>query len=216
MGVTQEGLQLLLDGEVGGGRIYYEKHCQRPVLPDPENTVSGITIGIGYDLGQHTEDAFLADWEAFLFDKQKIKALSRVCGLKGKAAAFALPHIQKLTISWTEAFNQFRNVTVPKYEKMAMDAFPGLDAAPQPVKEALLSLVFNRGTSMSGDRRSEMREIRYMVEAGNWNGIAEQLRAMKRLWPNTRGLRNRREAEAKYIEDGLSAGDDTADSGSKA
>jgi GH24 family phage-related lysozyme (muramidase) len=72
----------------------------------------------------------------------------------------------------------------------------------------LVSLVYNRGTAMAdsprkpGDRK-EMREIRDAVAAGRLASIPAALRAMKRLWPEGSGLRDRREREAKLFEEGL-------------
>ncbi len=54
---------------------------------------------------------------------------------------------------------------------------------------------------MAGDRRREIRAIvEAYVGAPDLHRIAGQVRAMARLWPNTRGLRRRREAEAALIE----------------
>ena len=52
------------------------------------------------------------------------------------------------------------------------------------------------------DRRREMRAIRNAVARGDLQEIADQLRAMKRLWigKNLAGLIARREAEAKLVE----------------
>jgi len=75
---------------------------------------------------------------------------------------------------------------------------------------ALVSLVFNRGTDLDGDRRIEMRQIRSAIDTGNpgpllLQRIAAELRKMKRLWhnnPDSDGdLVDRREAEAKLVED---------------
>jgi len=54
---------------------------------------------------------------------------------------------------------------------------------------------------MTGDRRKEMRNIRDLVTAGDLDTIAEQTRAMKRLWDNSvlPGLHTRRNKEAEII-----------------
>ncbi len=80
--------------------------------------------------------------------------------------------------------------------------FPGIAELPPDAQGALVSLVFNRGTSMEGDRRAEMRAIRDAVPSSDLQEIADQLRSMKRLWINKGldGLLRRREEEAKLIE----------------
>ncbi|MCY7386445.1 MAG: hypothetical protein LH628_28555, partial [Microcoleus sp. CAN_BIN18] len=68
----------------------------------------------------------------------------------------------------------------------------------------LVSLVFNRGTSMQGNRRLEMRVVRDLVTKKNVNKIAEQIRKMKRIWLGTsieKGMNRRRDAEADLIEE---------------
>jgi GH24 family phage-related lysozyme (muramidase) len=67
---------------------------------------------------------------------------------------------------------------------------------------ALVSLVFNRGNSLVGERRSEMRAIRDAVARSDHREIARQLRAMVRLWRGTdieRGMTRRRNAEAALV-----------------
>jgi GH24 family phage-related lysozyme (muramidase) len=68
---------------------------------------------------------------------------------------------------------------------------------------ALVSLVFNRGSSLSGERRKEMAEIQLLLGGKKYSEIPKQLRAMTRLWPNSKGLRRRREEEAELFEGGL-------------
>jgi hypothetical protein len=75
----------------------------------------------------------------------------------------------------------------------------------------LVSLVYNRGTSMIDSRnspgnRKEMRDIQAAVAAGRFAEVPAALRSMKRLWPNLKGLRDRREHEALLFEQGLAEG----------
>ena len=85
-----------------------------------------------------------------------------------------------------------------------MDAFPGV------VQGALLSLVFNRGTSLEGGRREEMRKIRDLLASNASQSqileeIATQLRKMKSLWigKGLDGLVIRREKEARWVESAI-------------
>lgn len=71
---------------------------------------------------------------------------------------------------------------------------------PPDAQGALLSLVFNRGSSLSGSTRKEMKNIQAYVESKNLQKIADEIRSMKRLWSNLNGLLERREVEASLVE----------------
>jgi GH24 family phage-related lysozyme (muramidase) len=162
---------------------------------------SGITIGFGYDLGYVTNDQFLADWKACLADAD-CQALSAVIGFKGPDAETRAGSVSKIQISNDQAQRVFLERSVPSYQAQTLKAFPGVDKLPPDAQGALVSLVYNRGTAMKGDRRTEMRAIRDAVPKGDLREIAKQLRSMKRLWANTGqgGLVKRREAEAQLVE----------------
>jgi hypothetical protein len=200
--LTSEGLQLILDWEVGGGQKYYDKFCTRPVVPGGRDTVSGITIGIGWDVGAHGHGDLSEQWGEFLAPGDLAKLMT-VVGCHGDAAKKFLPAMSSICVPWSMALAQFQKYTVPAYVKMTGTAFPGVETAPVCVLEALVSLVFNRGDSVSGTRRVEMANIRGEVAKGKWSAIPAELRAMKRLWPDTKNLCERREAEAVHIEKGL-------------
>jgi GH24 family phage-related lysozyme (muramidase) len=61
-------------------------------------------------------------------------------------------------------------------------------------------LVFNRGYSLTGDSRREMKNIQNFIDPQNLSKIANEIRSMKRLWPNVKGLIARRETEALLVE----------------
>lgn len=204
MNLTPEGLKLLLDGEVGGGETYYNKHCLHPIVPAAGKTLSGITIGIGFDLGQQSVSSFRMAWQDHTQVKDRI-LLEPACGLRGARAVGYLPKVKTIVILWDAALAQFLQYSVPRYWELAAGTFKGIESAPQSVQEAVLSLVFNRGVLMDGDRRREMRDITLMVETGKWSLIPDRIRSMKRLWPGVGGLLTRREAEARHIELGLKA-----------
>ena len=62
-------------------------------------------------------------------------------------------------------------------------------------------MVYNRGTSLEGDRRIEMKAIVPLVAAKDYDGIAFQIDKSKRLWDN--GLVQRRENEAAMVKGSL-------------
>ena len=162
---------------------------------------SGITIGIGYDLGYESAGDFEKDWQAILSDGD-FTTLSQVVGLKGTDAQAKAPGLKTIKIKSADAKQVFLERSVPKYQAQTQQAFPGVDALPADAQGALFSLVYNRGTSMNGDSRKEMRAIRDAVPNGDLQEIANQLRAMKRLWVNKGldGLLKRRDAEADLVE----------------
>jgi hypothetical protein len=188
-----------LEFEIGGGKQYYEKFLERPTWPEG---ASGVTIGIGYDLGYNSVEVFNKDWQK-LGDVEQ-KRLSDCCGLKEDAAKQRLASVRDIMISWELAWEVFNVVTVPKFYNFTKEAFPGFDELPADVQGGLVSLVFNRGTSMQGSRRLEMRVVRDLVTKKNVSKIAEQIRKMKRIWLGTtieEGMNRRRDAEADLIEE---------------
>ena len=83
-----------------------------------------------------------------------------------------------------------------------MDAYPGV------VQGALLSLVFNRGTSLQGGRREEMRKIRELLATGSTKEqtleeIATQFRKILWIGKGLDGLVIRREREARWVESAI-------------
>lgn len=162
---------------------------------------SGITIGIGYDLGYVKPSEFQQDWGTVLAPSDA-QTLTSVVGLKGVSAQQKAASLKMIRIKEDDAERVFLERSVPVYQKQAQQAFPGIDALPADAQGALVSLVYNRGTSMQGDSRREMRAIRDAVPRGDLKEIADQLRSMKRLWvgKNMDGLLKRRDAEADLVE----------------
>jgi len=162
---------------------------------------SGVTIGFGYDLGYVNAAQFQSDWGDSLA-ADVMTRLKTAIGLKGIPAKNKAATLGDVRIDRDVALVVFTNKTVPAYEAQTRAAFPGFDALPTDAQGALVSLVFNRGASMTGDRRSEMRAIRDAVPRGDLQEIADQLRAMKRLWKGQGldGLLRRRDAEADMVE----------------
>ena len=162
---------------------------------------SGITIGIGYDLGYESAGDFQNDWQPRL-SVGDFTTLSQVVGLKGTQAQAKAPTLKTIKIKSSDAEQVFLERSVPKYQALTQQAFPGVDDLPADAQGALFSLVYNRGTSMDGDSRKEMRAIRDAVPNGDLQEIADQLRAMKRLWEGKGldGLLKRRDAEADLVE----------------
>lgn len=165
---------------------------------------SGITIGYGYDLGQVKAERFVADWGDVLPAAQ-LERLRAVIGLAGEKAKAVAPDLTDIAIGRDVSLKVFLTRTIPEYQKQSEAAFPGLDKLPADAQGALVSLVYNRGPKMDGDRRKEMRAIRDAVAKGDLKEIAAQLRSMKRLWEGQGlpGLLKRRDAEAALVESSI-------------
>lgn len=181
---------------------------------------SGVTLGVGYDLGFYKESKFRADWAGILSENE-LDRLSHAIGLTGGAARSYCSRLTDIKVPRDGAVRVFQNITLPDFAERAAKAFPGAEKLPDDAQGALVSLVFNRGTAMDGDRRKEMKAIREAIqnskadpgetEAQRVNNllrfIAGQFRAMKRIWQGQGldGLLTRRENEAKLVESAVTA-----------
>jgi GH24 family phage-related lysozyme (muramidase) len=161
---------------------------------------SGVTIGYGYDLGYVTADQFRSDWGDHLSADVMNKLIPAV-GLKGTSAKNKAAQLAGVTVDKDSSMAVFRDKTIPSYEAQTAKAFPRLEQLPSDARGALVSLVYNRGAKMDGERRTEMRAIRDAVARGDLKEIAHQLRVMKRLWvgKGLDGLLTRRDAEADLV-----------------
>ena len=196
---SSKTLKLLYDYEVGGGKKYYEKYLSKFTWP---GGASGPTIAIGVDCAYYTE-AELAEIFHFLPKDQilLIKKASGKTGSSGKEYTKVLRSAD-ITVDWDKAQEIFISLTWPKFTKLAEKTFPGLSDLHPDAYGAIVSLVFNRGASLKGDSRLEMRNLRVLIPKKDYKRIAEEIRKMKRLWVGKKldGLLERRDAEAKLIE----------------
>jgi transposase len=160
---------------------------------------SGIALGFGYDLGFVSKESFETDWKNHLLPAQ-IARLSEAIGVTGTSAQALAPRFGDIIVTREAAVDVFERGTLPQYVARTAAAFPGFDKLPLDAQGALVSLVFNRGTGLEGDRKKEMRTIRDLVPSGDLAAIAREIRAMKRLWPSLPLLVARREAEAALLE----------------
>jgi GH24 family phage-related lysozyme (muramidase) len=167
---------------------------------------SGVTLGHGYDLGAGTESKseMVDDWKQWLSGAE-LDRLGNAIGKTGDDAKALCPSFRDINISVEAADEVFFRVTVPKYYQKTVSAFPNVEKLPGQAQGALLSLVFNRGTSMKGDRREDMRQIRELLAGDppyDLKAIAKELRDMKKLWAGKGldGLIARREREARLVE----------------
>ena len=206
--LNKKSLDLILEFEVGGGENYYNKFLKNPAWPGEQ---SGVTIGVGYDLGYVNKAEFSEDWKDL--PKETFDRLYKVVGIKGYNAKNLIRGLKDISIPWDLALKVFNNKTVTKFYNLTRQTFPNFDNLPEDAKGGLVSLVFNRGAALEGDRRREMKLIRdgmKLVSTFDQKAltfIANQIRNMKRIWIGgsiEKGMSRRRDAEAKIIEESLS------------
>ena len=195
MKLSDAGLELLLEHEVGGGKAYFDKYLATPTWPGFE---SGITIGIGYDLGYATEAAFKGHWSAL--DEEIVERLQKSLGVKGLNARPFVSAFKDIKIEWDLALEVFTTYTCAQHTLNMLRFAPAAVDLPPDAQAALFSLIFNRGTSTKGERRVEMAQIAQVISAGQPEKVPFLIRQMKRLWPQGSGLVRRREDEAKLWE----------------
>lgn len=205
--LNKKSINLILEFEVGGGENYYNKFLKNPVWPGEQ---SGVTIGVGYDVGYVNKTEFSNDWKEL--PQKDFDRLYRVVGVKGYQAKELARRLKDIVIPWELGLKVFMNKTVKKFYDLTKNTFPNFDKLPDDAKGGLVSLVFNRGAALEGERRREMKAIRDIMLKSNHfdektlSQIADQIRKMKRIWIGgsiEKGMNRRRDAEAKMVEEAL-------------
>jgi hypothetical protein len=199
--ISKKAIDLIIQHEIGG-RAYYEKALQKPTYPGGE---SGITIGLGYDLGYNTEKQFMEDWSNKI-NLNFINALRPVIGLKGEKARVMLKgEILQVRVPYVAAYEVFVQKSIPRYFNMTKAIYPALETLNEDTQGALVSMVFNRGNKIEGESRKEMKAIVQLVANKDYEGIAEEIERSKRLWEGKGldGLVKRRESEADMVRDSM-------------
>jgi len=194
MNLSRKGLDFIIAQEATS-EAYYSRREARPNWPGES---SGVTIGIGYDLGYNTLAQFNRDWDKQIFPRN-LERLGRYCGVTGEAANQACVGLHDIVIPWDAACQVFEEQTVPRFYLQMLRIYPQAESLPPDAASALLSLVFNRGTKLTGERRTEMMGIRNALADGKLSEIPKLFRDQTRLWPETKGLRDRRVAEAQLF-----------------
>lgn len=203
--ISKHAVDLIIGFEVSSPSLYHQRY-ESPVVPGGQ---SGVTIGVGYDLGYVTSSMCRDDWSSYLTPGQ-VAALSGVCGKTKAQARTARASVKTIVIPWGKADPQFRTRVLPRYISMTLARVPNAAALSDDSLGALVSLIYNRGASFrkQGDRYREMRAIYAHMTAQDFDKIPTEIRSMKRLWQNDpmlAGLVTRRELEARLFQDGLAA-----------
>jgi len=191
------GVTFIARLEIGSPKLYRDKYRH----PEWPGEASGITIGIGYDLRFCTREQFEADWAGV-----PAAAVSRLAPAFRTAGNTALcSSLADLDFPLGLAMKVFINRTLPEFLGKTRSIYPQVDRLSPARRTALVSLVYNRGTDLDGDRRREMRAIRDRLAAGDFDSVATEIDAMERLWPPQSGLVKRRHDEARLWRAGFAA-----------
>ena len=202
---------LLAAEEQSGGDIAALRKRYNP-LPHWPKGGSGLTIGMGYDLDHQNDKLLEKDWGKVLTPEEiaLLKDYTPSIDLKGKkkpkkkaANKAAVVATKDVVISYEEAVKVYEDTVLPRYQKMAEGAFPGLQNLDPYTQGAIVSMVYNRGDAYkSGVRRKHFMEIREAVFKHDTLAIAAVLQKMKAEHTKKstkKGLRARRDREANEI-----------------
>jgi hypothetical protein len=200
--VSKDAIALIIAGEISSP-AYYASRLTHPVWP---HGASGVTIGIGYDIGTVKPVQFHQDWAGEL-GGHDIEALTEACGVRGQAAEALVGGLHGITVGYDHANRVFTLHSLPHFTAHTQQTLPNSDRLSPDCLGALVSLAYNRGPAFKapGDRYREVRNIHDHMQAAAFDKIPAELRAMKHLWPghDQRGLVLRREAEAVLFARGL-------------
>jgi GH24 family phage-related lysozyme (muramidase) len=197
--ICTRAVDLIVSFEIGSPELYQRKY-RNPIWP---GAASGATIGIGYDLGHQAPDVIAIDWQAH---PHKVRLVT-ASGVTGPLARDLVRKLADVSVEYGYAREVFDQTSVVEHFRAARRAFGAPFAQAHPcLRGALTSLVFNRGASMNGPARAEMRTIRDVcLPAQDRSCVAREIRAMTRLWKGSaieRGMQRRRDAEADLAETG--------------
>lgn len=189
--LSTRGVHLIIGAEIGaqypGDQRYYNLKVAKFTVP---SNGSGVTIGFGYDCGMNSREQILRDWQGYV-SNEILSFLVSCAGRTGAAAKAKLTPAAKLyRIPYEVALEVFSTITLPRYCKTALAAYPGLDKLNEDTQAVIVSIVFNRGSRLRDTAgketlekaREEMRELGPAILAGDYNALADEIESMKRLW----------------------------------
>jgi GH24 family phage-related lysozyme (muramidase) len=196
--VSERAIDLIISFEVGDPATYTRKY-QRPIWP---GAASGATVGLGYDLGYQRASVIAMDWERHPHQVR----MQTASGITGPAARKVVQQLADVSVTYGFAREVFDQTSLVEHCRIARRVFGAENFAKisANARGALTSVVFNRGGSMNGSSRIEMREIRDVcLPRADHACIARQILAMMRIWKGgsiENGMRRRRTAEARLAE----------------
>lgn len=201
----------LIAKEETGGLGYYDAVTRWPHYP---GLSSGVTIGVGYDLRFNSEQDFHRCWGPHL-PAETMEALAQDIGKAGTKRRVDELKRAGVEVPFRAAWPVFLEETLPRFYRMTESIYPSLPRLPDLCRSVLVSIVYNRGNSLSGSSRREMRVIRDLLALADdirlhklkrkviLADVEEQIISMQRLWGPATGLHRRRQAEANLWREGI-------------
>jgi hypothetical protein len=203
--VSGDTQRMIIASEVSS-QARYEARYQQPLWPGGK---SGVTVGVGYDVGYSTPDWLQEDWGDIL-PAADLLLLKTACKVTGTPANARLKSVAAVRIGWADAYKQFNTTALPRWTAETIGNLPNAEKLSPDCLGALVSLDYNRGPAwkLADDRHREMRAIRLHMVNEAYTLIPAEIRSMTRLWvsePTLQGLVIRRNLEAALFEKGLKA-----------
>ncbi len=211
--ISRDAVNLIVRNEVSN-EAAYRHSLESPTWP---GGASGVTIGIGYDIGYVSADEFMADWTGLL-SGDVLARLRNCAGIKGAPASRLISSLADIDVPWEAAKQVFEHASLLKSKLATIRAFPSSIYLSPDSFGALVSLVFNRGSDTRDlPRRHEMYLVAQAMENGQVSLVPGLILAMRKVWeddegnalPGFAGLITRREEESALFDRGLD--EDSAD-----
>lgn len=203
--VSEEAVALILRFEIVSEN-YYTRFLEKGHVP--KNGRSGVTVGLGFDLGQHSPEMIRQVFSGKL-SRTEIDRLAALAGLRGDKAREAFEKMEKVVVPLEMARDVFLEWILPEVVGHTVRIFPETATLHPDAAGALVSLVFNRGSALASkelqadgtDRRAGMATIKALLAGGKFAEVPEEIRRMKEIVEaNELGLKVRREAEAALFQ----------------
>jgi hypothetical protein len=201
--VSDDTVRMIIATEVSS-QARYDQRYQSPLWPGGR---SGVTIGIGYDVGYATADWVKEDWAGIIPDAD-LAQLQKACKATGALAEALIKSLASIRVPWDAAYKQFASTALPRWTAETIGNIPNAEKLPPDCLGALVSIDYNRGPAwkLLDDRHKEMRAIRLHMVNEEYALIPSEIRSMARLWANEPGMAGlviRRNLEAALFEKGL-------------
>jgi hypothetical protein len=177
MKISQRAFDMIVAEEVTS-KPYYIQHYQFPEWP---GLSSGVTVGIGYDLGTASREKIASDWASLVLPDM-LTIMMSCSGLTGNAGRIKCAEVKKaILISWEMAMTVFASRDVPQWTAAVLKAIPGAENLNGDLLGVLVDIAYNR----------ELKAIRFEVGQNRLASVPREISRMKRLWPGTLGLLRR-------------------------
>jgi hypothetical protein len=179
--IADEARDLIITEEVSSKAVYNQRYRH----PEWPGGASGITIGIGYDVGAGVKNKaqLHKDWDGKI-PVEMITVLEPSIGITGTRARKRLSSVRpEVDGPWEAAISVFDGVDLPRWHSLCKKALPNFETLSPVCKGALVSLAYHRSISFSkkGERYTEMRRIRALMAKKDFEKIPAEFRKMQCL-----------------------------------